>query len=103
MDMARAYHATDMPRANREDAMVIAIARDGRVYFGSDLVEPQQLHQLIRERLDAGAANKVYFKIDRNAKISIVDRVLAEISAANIYKVAFLVEQRYAQGPAPPL
>jgi len=101
-DLPRAYHASKMRRANREDAMIVTITRDGKVFFGSDPVESKWLPQLIRERLNAGTENKVYLKLDRNARNAIVDRVLAEISAANIYKVAFLVEQWQPPVPPPP-
>jgi biopolymer transport protein ExbD len=104
-DLPKASHASAMQRANRENAMVISIFRDGKVFFGSDQVEAEQLPQLIREQLEIGTEQKVYLKVDARAKHAVVDRVLAEVSAANIYKVAFLVEQKHAQRlpPPPPL
>ena len=101
--LPKAYHAETQPRASREDAMVVAITRDGRVYMGHGPIEPGRLPQLIRDRLNAGTENKVYLKVDRRAKQAVIDRVLAEISAANIYRVAFLVEKRQALSPPPPV
>lgn len=95
-DLPKAYHASKMQRANREDAMVVTITRDGKVYFGSDPVEFDRLRQRIRDQLNIGTENKVYLKVDGRAKQAVVDRILAEVSAANIYKIAFLVEQRHA-------
>lgn len=37
-DLPRAYHASTMERASREDAMVITIVRDWKVFFGSNPV-----------------------------------------------------------------
>jgi biopolymer transport protein ExbD len=101
-DLPRAYHASTMERASREDAMVITIVRDWKVFFGSDPVEPGALPGLIRDQLGIGTEQKVYLRVDARARYDVVSRVLAEISAANIYKVAFLVEQKHAQRPAPP-
>ncbi len=103
VDLPKAYHAAAQPRASREEAMVVAITRDSKVYLESDRVEPGRLPQLIRERLNVGTENKVYLKVDRRAKQAVVDRILAEVSAANIYKIAFLVEQRHAPPPPPPV
>ena len=100
-DLARVYRALTMERANREDAMVVTITRDGKVYFGSDPVEFDRLGQQIRDQLNIGTENKVYLKVDGRAKQAVVNRILAEVSAANIYKIAFLVEQRHA--PPPPV
>ena len=49
--MPGAHHPVEMPGADLDEAMVIVIARDGKVFFGCDWVEPEQLPALIRARL----------------------------------------------------
>jgi biopolymer transport protein ExbD len=99
-DLPQAIHTTKMPRAIREDAMVVTVFCNGWVLFGSNRVPPEELPQLIREQLKIGSEPKVYLKVDRNARHGVVERVVAEIYAANIPRVAFLVEPR--QPPVPP-
>jgi biopolymer transport protein TolR len=83
-----------MLRENREDAMVIMITRDGKVYFDRNSVTPDMLPALIREGLVGGAERKVYLQVDAMAKYGVVIWVLAEIRSAGVEKVAFIVEQR---------
>ena len=74
--------------------MVIMITRDGKVCLSFDRVQPEQLPSLIHERLTSGAERKVYLKVDAMAKYRVVIGVLAEVRAAGVDKVAFMVEQR---------
>lgn len=59
LDLPKARHPVTMRRSARDDAMVVAITRDSKVYFGADPVRPDDLPVLIRERLTAGTEQKV--------------------------------------------
>ena len=46
VDMAKATNPRDMQDADKEDAVVLAITRDGKIYLGSDPIAPDQItHQ----------------------------------------------------------
>ena len=94
VDFAKVYHAVRMPHANREDAMVITITRDGKVFLGGDEEMIEHLPEQIRGHSARGAERKVYLKVDRNARYSDVLEVLDQVSAADVEKVAFLVENK---------
>jgi biopolymer transport protein ExbD/biopolymer transport protein TolR len=49
VDLAKTDNPTAMPDADKEDAIVVAVTRDGRVYLGQDPVDPTQLGAKIRE------------------------------------------------------
>ena len=83
-----------MPRATRDNAVIVAIARDGKVYLGSDPASPEELPGLIRQRMANGAEWKVYLKVDRRAKYGVVASVLAQVRTAGFGNVAILAEQR---------
>jgi biopolymer transport protein ExbD/biopolymer transport protein TolR len=51
VDMAKVNNPNPMPDADKEDALLISIMRDGKIYFGSDRVEPDQLTQKVKDRL----------------------------------------------------
>ena len=48
-DLPKAVHSVSMPKANREDAIIIAIQRDGTTWLGYDRVSPDELQTRIRE------------------------------------------------------
>jgi len=43
VDMAKVNNPTDMHDADKEDALQIAITRDDKVFFGNDLIKPEDL------------------------------------------------------------
>ena len=91
--LPKAHHTVEMPRANREDAMVITVTRDGKVYLRSDRVEPGLLPAKIREYLSTGAERKVYLKVDAMAKYDVVIRALTEVRSTGVEKICFLAER----------
>jgi len=91
-DLPEARHSVEMPRANREDALVIAITRDGKVYCGPDRLWLEELPATIRERLNAGAERKAYLKVDRWAKYGLVINVLNAVRSAGVENIGFLAE-----------
>ena len=95
IEMARMNNSKPMEDAAREDAIIIAITRDGHVYLDSDYVEPHTLPRLICNRLADASVRKVFLKVDRMAKYAVVNSVLADVRATGTGNITFLVEQRY--------
>jgi biopolymer transport protein ExbD len=94
-DLPRVSHAVAMSGANREDAMVIGVMRDGAVYFGREKVQFDQLPAKILDRLrDRSVERRVYIRADRRAFYSNVEEVLDGVRSAGVERVAFIVDQR---------
>jgi biopolymer transport protein ExbD/biopolymer transport protein TolR len=94
-DLPHVRHAVAMPGANREDAMVISVMRDGVVYFGVDRVSPEQLRSKILDRLQEHTVEpRVYIRADGHVRYRTVKEVLDGVRSAGIERVAFLVDQR---------
>jgi biopolymer transport protein TolR len=94
-DLPHVLHPVSMAGANREDAMVIAVMRDGAVYFGSDKVQPSQLPSKILDRLrDHTVERRVYIRADARVWYRTVKEVLDGVRSAGVERVAFLVDQR---------
>ena len=94
MILASVSHPILMPHAIREDAMIIAVARDHDVFFGNTRVETDALPDLIRERLSRGSERKVYIRADPRVPYIVVKQVLDSIRSSGVERVGFLVEQR---------
>jgi len=95
VDLPKVLHPVAMPEANREDAMIINITRDGKVYFGTEQVSPITLSAKLADRLKGHATErKVYIKADMRARWGTIKPVLDGVHAAGILRVAFLVDQR---------
>jgi biopolymer transport protein TolR len=85
-----------MPRARREDALIVSILRDGTMYFGRDKTTSGDLPAQIREGMARGAEKKIYIRADGRLRYLTVREVLEAVRSAGVEKVAFLVYQRRA-------
>jgi biopolymer transport protein ExbD len=94
-DWPKVMHSVAMPGALREDVMQVTVLRDGKVYFGSDRVDTDDLAGKIQQRLrDRGVERKVYNVADTRAHWGAVKLVLDSVRSAGILRVAFLTNQR---------
>jgi biopolymer transport protein ExbD/biopolymer transport protein TolR len=98
VDFAHTDNATPMPGALREDAMLVAVTRDGNIFFGSHHIRSIELPASIHESVQRGSEKKVYLKVDARAKYGDAALVIDQIRQAGIQNVGIITEQRE---PAP--
>ena len=91
VDLPKAVHGQKMPGADREDALIVAIQRDGRISLDARIVSAEELPLLLRDHIRSGAPPIVYIKADRHARYLTVSAVLDRIRDAGLGKVVFLV------------
>jgi biopolymer transport protein TolR len=105
VDLAKVNNPEQMPDADHEDALVVAVMRDGRVFFGNDRIEPDQLTNKIKDRLANRADKRVYIRADARAKYGSVVEVVDNVRAAGVDQLGLLTDQRKEKGagttPAP--
>jgi biopolymer transport protein TolR len=95
-DLPRVWHSIPMRGANREDALMVSILRDGTVYFGTDKSWPGDLPAQIRAAVGRGGEKKIYIRADARVRYRTVRDVLDAVRSSGLEKVAFLVYQRHA-------
>ena len=95
VDRAIAVHSSPQPGAQKEDAMLISITRDGSVFFRDHRVVQTDLANEIREGARNGAEKRVYLVADARAKYGDTMAVLVQIRLAGIESVSFLTEKPY--------
>lgn len=89
----KAQTATLQPGAVREDAIRIAVTRDGRCFFDSSKAEPRELPSLIRTAMRGGSERKVYLLADSRAKNGDVEIVVDQIRLSGITDVVILTNK----------
>jgi biopolymer transport protein ExbD/biopolymer transport protein TolR len=100
VDMPKVAHPVFMRAADREDAIIIAISRDGRIFIGGDTSRVEDVAPRIRKQAAAGAEKNAYIKADARAKYAWVKEVLDAVRDSGVEKIAFLVDQRKPPLPA---
>ncbi len=102
VDMAKVNNPEQMPDADKEDALLVSITRDGKVYFGSEQVQDiDNLTTKVKDRLANKADKRVYVKADMRARFGGVVRVVDSVRAAGVDDLGLLTDQRKTSTPPP--
>jgi len=56
-----------MPDADKEDAIVVAVTRDGGLFLGQDKVAPDQLGRMVADKLADKPGKTIYVRADAGA------------------------------------
>ena len=96
VDLAKVNNPASMPDADKEDALLVAIMRDGKVFFGNDQIPPDQLTNKIKDRIANRVDKRVYIRADARAKFGTVVDVVDNVRAAGVDQLGLLTEQRKA-------
>ena len=99
VDLAKTNNPTQMPDADREDALLVAITRDGKVFFGTDQTTPDQLTNKIKDRIANKVDKRVFVRADARAKYGTVVEVVDNVRAAGVDQLGLLTEQRHTTAP----
>ncbi|MBZ5599093.1 MAG: biopolymer transporter ExbD [Acidobacteriia bacterium] len=102
VDLAKVNNPTPMQDADKEDALVIAVMRDGKVYFGNDQIAPDQLTGKIKDKLANKGDKTVYVRADARAKFGSVVEVVDNVRAAGVDDLGLLTDQRKTAAPSAP-
>src|SRR5438874_1440312 len=101
VSMAQTTNPRDMPDADKEDAILIAVMSDGKVFLGTDQVAPDQLSQKVRDKLANKTDKRVYIKSDARARYGVVVDVVDNVRSAGVDQVGLLTDQRKSTTPPP--
>jgi biopolymer transport protein ExbD/biopolymer transport protein TolR len=94
VDLPVANAAVIMENANKEDAVTIAVTRDGRAYLGADPVSLDQLSAKIVDKLTNKTDKEVYLRADVRANYGKVMDVVDQIRAAGVSNLGLLTEKK---------
>ena len=95
IDLPREDQATPMPDASKDDAVTIAVTRDGAVFLGQNLVaDPaSQLGSLLSTMLADKTDKTVYFRADSRAQFKAVEDAIDDVRTAGVDDVALLTQK----------
>jgi biopolymer transport protein ExbD/biopolymer transport protein TolR len=94
VDLPVANAAVVMDNANKEDAITIAVTRDGKVFLGADQVQPDDLGPRISDKLTNRTDKEVYLRADTRALYGKVMEAVDGIRAAGVSQLGLLTEKR---------
>jgi biopolymer transport protein ExbD/biopolymer transport protein TolR len=93
VDLARVNNPRLMQAADKEDATVLAITRDGKIYLGADGISLDKITGKVKDRVADKLDKTVYIKSDARAKYGDVVTVVDAVRAAGVDAIGLLAEK----------
>ena len=101
VDLAKTRNPREMKEADRDDAIIVAVTRDGKIFLRDELVEKKdKLSEKVKDMLAAKVDKTVYIRSDRRAKYGEVVDVVDIVRASGVDALGLLtakLEERSAQ------
>lgn len=102
VDLPKADAAVVMEDANKEDAVTIAVTRDGRTFLGGDQVTIDDMGTKISAKLENKTNKEVFMRADQRANYGKVMDAVDGIRTAGVSQLGLLTEQRDSNTPTTP-
>ena len=102
VDLARTNTARDMVDADKDDAIVVAVTRDGSIFLGNTQTQKTDLAGQVKDRIANRQDKTVFLKSDARAKYGDVVAVVDEIRTAGVDQLGLLTERNERTGQPPP-
>ena len=100
IDMAQVTNPENMPDADKDDAIVVAITRDGGVFLGQNKVALTELGGLVRDKLADKPGKTIYVRADARAQFLAVENAIDAVRTAGVDDVGLLTQKKEGPGGA---
>ena len=104
VDMAKVENPQDLPDADKDDAIILAVTRDGSMYLGSTKIGLDDITNKVKDQLANRLDKTVFVRSDARAKYGQVVKAVDEVRAAGVDNLGLLTEKTQTKKPgaAPP-
>ncbi|HEY1483742.1 MAG TPA: biopolymer transporter ExbD [Candidatus Acidoferrum sp.] len=93
VEMAKVNSPRDMQDADKDDAIIVAVTRDGSLYLGNNKVSKEDLTGQIKDRISNKLDKTVYVRSDARAKYGDVVAAVDEIRSAGVDQLGLLTQK----------
>ncbi len=95
VDLVRTKNPIAMQAADKEDAVMVAVTRDGKVFLspGNTKTVPGDLPGKVKDLLKDKLDKTCYIKADARSRYEIVEDVIDNLRAAGVDQIGLITEQ----------
>ena len=101
VDMVKTRTSKDMPDADKDDAIIVAVTKNGDLFLGTTKIAKEDLAGQIKDRIANRLDKTVFVKSDARAKYKNVVAAVDEIRSAGVDTLGLLTEK--VTGPERPV
>ncbi len=99
VDLAPVSDPRDMHDADKDDAVIVAVTRDGTIFLGNTKITKADITSQIKDQIANKLDKTVYVKSDARAKYGDVVAVVDEIRSAGVDSLGLLTEKIQSTSP----
>jgi biopolymer transport protein ExbD len=93
IEFAKTRNPIPMKAADKSDAIVCAVTRDGKTFLGPNQIPPEDLPPKVKDMLANRADRTVFVRADARARYERVVDVVDNLRAAGVDNIGLLTEQ----------
>jgi biopolymer transport protein ExbD len=92
VDLVKTQNPTPMPNADKEDAVVVAITRNGDTFLGTTKTKVEDLPPKVKDMLASHTDKMTYVKADARSSYKKVVEVIDNLRAAGVDQLGLMTE-----------
>src|SRR5262245_20786051 len=102
VDMAKVTNPEDLPNADKDDAVIVAVTRDGGYFVGNNKTSLDAVASQVSDLISGRTDKTVFIRSDSRAKYGDVVKLLHDVRSAGVDNVGLLTDKIETNQPAPP-
>ncbi len=102
VDMAKVNNPVKMQAADKDNAILLSVTRDGSIYFRTTKIDKNQVTSKVRDALKNRLNKVVFIKSDARAKYGNVVTVVDDVRAAGVEQLGLLTQKLEKPETGPP-
>ena len=93
VDRVKARNPSSMAPADKDDAVVVAVSKDGKVFLGKTMMKAEELGPKVKDMIANKLDKMVYVNSDSRAKYGLIVEVVDNIRTAGVDQIGLLTEK----------
>jgi biopolymer transport protein ExbD/biopolymer transport protein TolR len=93
VDRVKARNPSSMAPADKDDAVVVAVSKDGKVFLGKTMMKAEELGPKVKDMITNKLDKMVYVNSDSRAKYGLIVEVVDNIRTAGVDQIGLLTEK----------
>jgi biopolymer transport protein ExbD/biopolymer transport protein TolR len=93
VDLAPTKHPQEAPEADKDEALLIAVTRDGNFFLGPNQMPLVEIGKEVAKQVQKRSNKTVYVKSDRRAKYGDVVQVVDSIRGAGVDQIGLITDK----------
>jgi biopolymer transport protein ExbD len=102
VDLVKTKNPIPMQAADKSDAILVAVTRDGKAYLNTTQMQAEDLPAKVKDLLTNRLDKTVFLKADSRARYEKVVDVVDNLRAAGVDQLGLLTEQILGDKPKTP-